>query len=50
MKLTPKILKKIRNKVMYGDLIYKYDGPFNVMKLVGNVAYMLKLSDKLKVH
>ena len=28
----------------------RYDGPFEVIKRVGNVAYRLKLPERMKVH
>src|SRR5262249_23072265 len=42
LKLTPQIWKKISSKSAHRGLIPKYDGPFEVMKKVGNVAYRLK--------
>ncbi|CAL9004849.1 unnamed protein product [Prunus brigantina] len=50
LKLTPQIWKKINSKVVHRGLIPKYDGPFEVIKCVGNVSYRLKLPDRLKVH
>ena len=50
LKLTPQIWKKINSKTVHRGLIPKYDGPFEVMKRVGKVAYRLKLPDRLKVH
>ena len=50
LKLTPQIWKKIRNKTRQRGLISKYDGPFEVIKRVGQVAYMLKLLERLKLH
>ena len=47
--MTPQIWKKI-NKTRQRGLIPKYDGPFEVIKRVGQVAYMLKLPDRLKLH
>ena len=35
---------------MHRGLVPKYDGPFEILKMVGNVAYRLKLPDRLKVH
>src|SRR5262249_14289076 len=50
LKLTPQIWKKINSKSTHRGLIPKYDGPFEVMKKVGNVAYRLKLPDRLTLH
>ena len=50
LKLTPQIWKKIRNKQFQRGLIPKYDGPFEVVKCIGNVAYKLKLPERLKLH
>ena len=36
--LTPQIWKKISNKSEHRGLISNYDGPFVVVKRVGNVA------------
>ena len=50
LKLTLQIWKKIRNKQFQRGLMPKYDGPFAVVKRVGNVAYKLKLRDRLRLH
>ena len=50
LKLTPQIWKKINNKTRQRGLIPKYDGPFEVIKRVGQVACMLKLPERLKLH
>ncbi|CAH9133677.1 unnamed protein product [Cuscuta epithymum] len=50
LKLTPQIWKKISTKSVHRGLIPKYDGPFEVMHKVGEVAYRLKLSERLKIH
>ncbi|RVW69370.1 hypothetical protein CK203_054854 [Vitis vinifera] len=50
LKLTPPIWKKINSKTRQRCLIPKYDGPFEVIKWVGQVAYMLKLPERLKLH
>ncbi|KAI5351342.1 hypothetical protein L3X38_004233 [Prunus dulcis] len=39
LKLTLQFWKKISSKVVHRGLIPKYDGPFEVIKCVGNVAY-----------
>lgn len=50
LKLTPQIWKTISSKTVHRGLIPKYDGPFEIVKKVGRVAYRLKLPDRLKVH
>ena len=50
LKLTPQIWKKISSKTRQRPLIPKYDGPFEVIKRVGQAAYMLKLPEMLKLH
>ncbi|KAG8366490.1 hypothetical protein BUALT_Bualt17G0085400 [Buddleja alternifolia] len=50
LKLTPQIWKKISSKTVHRGLIPKYDGPFEILKKVGNVAYRLRLPDKLRIH
>ena len=50
LKLTLQIWKKISNKTRQRGLIPKYNGLFEVIKQVGQVAYMLKLPERLKLH
>ena len=50
LKLTPQILKKVSSKTRQRGLIPKFEGPFEVIKKVGEVAYMLKLPERLKLH
>ena len=50
LKLTPQIWKKISSKTVHRGLIPKYDGPFEIVSKVGNVAYKLKLPERFKVH
>jgi hypothetical protein len=50
LKLPTKVLKKFRKGVIHKGLILKYDGPFEIVKRVGKVAYQLELSERLKVH
>ena len=50
LKLTPQIWKQIVSKTGHRGLIPKYDGPFEVVKRVSEVAYRLKLPEKLKIH
>ena len=42
--------KKISSKTRQWRLIPKFDGPFEVIKKVGEVAYMLKLLERLKLY
>ena len=50
LKLTPQIWKQIVSKTRHRGLIPKYDGPFEVVKRVGEDAYRLKLPERLKIH
>ena len=50
LKLTPQIWKKSIYKQFQRGLIQKYDGPFEVVKRIGNVTYKLKLPERLKLH
>ena len=50
LKLTPQIWKKVTNKRYHKGLVQRYDGPFEVIEWVGNVAYRLKLPERMKVH
>ena len=48
--LTPQIWRKFRSESVHRGLIPKYNGPFEIMKRVGNVAYRLKLLERLQIH
>ena len=50
LRLTPQILKKVSSKTRQRGLIPKFEGPFEVIKKIGEVAYMLKLPERLKLH
>ncbi|XP_073105624.1 uncharacterized protein [Elaeis guineensis] len=50
LKLTPQIWKKISSKMVHQGLVPKYDGPFEIVKKVGAVAYRLQLPARLKIH
>ena len=50
LKLTQQIWRKIRSEVIHKSLIPKYDGPFEIVKIVGVVAYQLKLPERLQIH
>ena len=45
LKLTSHILKKVSSMTRQRGLIPKFEGPFEVIKKVGEVAYMLKLPE-----
>ena len=42
--------KKISSKAQQRSLIPRHDGPFEVIQRMGQVAYRLKLPDRLKLH
>jgi len=42
--------KKIIGKNRHYMLVPRYDGPFEVMRKMGAVAYRLKLLERLKLH
>ncbi|CAA0808162.1 Unknown protein [Striga hermonthica] len=48
LKVSPKVWKQISAKAVHRGLISKYEGPFEIVSKVGNVAYRLKLPDRLK--
>jgi hypothetical protein len=50
LKLAHKVLRKFRRGVIHKGLMPKYDGPFEVVKGIGNVTYLLKLLERLKVQ
>ena len=50
LKLTLQIWKKISSKSVHRGLIPRYDGPFEVIKRVGNIAYRLKFPNRFKIH
>nr|XP_019068954.1 uncharacterized protein LOC109120044 [Solanum lycopersicum] len=41
---------EIVSKTRHRGLIPKYDGPFEVVKRVGEISYKLKLPKRLKIH
>lgn len=43
LKLAPQIWNKISSKTVHRGLVPRYDGPFEAVERVGNVAYKLKL-------
>ena len=49
LKLTPQIWKKVTDKRYNKGFVQRYDGPFEVIKRVDNVAYRLKLPERMKV-
>ena len=50
LKLTLQIWRKFRSKSVHRGLIPKYDGPFEILKRVGYIAYKFKLPERLQVH
>ena len=50
LKLTPQIWKKLNNRAIHKGSVRKYEGSFEVLRKVGNVAYRLKLPDSYKIH
>ena len=50
LKLTPQIWKKIRNKQFQRGLILKYDGPFEIVKRVRNVAYVQRRNTLILIN
>ena len=50
LKLTPQIWRKFRSESVHRGLIPKYDGPFEIVKRVGAIAYKLKLLERLQIH
>ena len=50
LKLTPQVRKKLYRKDAHEGLISRYNGNFEVIQKVGNVAYRLDLPERLKLH
>ncbi|OIT36608.1 hypothetical protein A4A49_64169 [Nicotiana attenuata] len=50
LQLTPQIWKKIDSRVRHRALVSRYDGSFKVAEKVGEVAYRLKLPERMKIH
>ncbi|XP_075674950.1 uncharacterized protein LOC142644162 [Castanea sativa] len=50
LKLTPQIWRKFKSEAIHQGLVPKYDGPFEVVKRVGVVAYKLKLPKRFQIH
>lgn len=50
LKFTSQIWKKIISKIVHRELVPKYNGPIEVLKIVEKIAYKLKLPDRLNVH
>ncbi|KAL6181373.1 hypothetical protein ACLB2K_048028 [Fragaria x ananassa] len=48
VKLLPQQFKSLRK--LHKGLVRKYEGPFEVIKRIGNVSYKLHLPPKLKIH
>ena len=50
LKLTPQVWKMLYRKDVHKGLISRYDGLFEIIHKVGNVAYRLNLPERLKLH
>ncbi|KAF3662453.1 hypothetical protein FXO37_12442 [Capsicum annuum] len=50
LKLTPQFWKQIVSMKRHRGLIPRYDGPFEVVEKIGEVAYKLNLPEWLKIH
>lgn len=50
LKLTPQMWNNLRRKNIHKGLVPRYNGSFEVIKRISNVAYQLKLPDWLKIH
>ncbi|KAK6930374.1 Chromo domain [Dillenia turbinata] len=50
LKLPYRLWRKALSKDTHKGLIARYDGPFEVVRRIGKVAYKLKLPDRLKLH
>jgi hypothetical protein len=48
LKLPHKVLRKFRRGVIHKGLMPKYDGPFEVIKRVGSVAYMAEAAREIE--
>lgn len=48
VKFQPYQFKYLRK--VYKGMVRKYEGPFPIIKRVGEAAYQVQLSSKLKVH
>lgn len=48
IKLLPQQFKTLRK--VHKGLVRRYEGPFRVVRRVGNVSYQLQLPPKLKIH
>lgn len=50
LKLSPHIWKKLKSRIIHKGLVQKYEGPFKVLKKVGNVTYRLKLPYAYRIY
>ena len=50
LKLTPQVWKRITKRQVHKGLIQRYDGPFEVLRRVGKLAYLLELPERYQVH
>lgn len=50
LKLTPHVQKQLIGIAVHREFMHKYEGPFEILKKVENVAYRLLLLDRTNNH